>query len=455
MAEIKPFKAVLYNQDKVNGTAKVVCPPYDVINEKARENYANLSPYNMVRLILPTKNEAEQAGCESVYAFAKKQLDDWMEKEVLCHAKEEAIYLYEQEYVYLGEKKKRQGIIALLKMDDGGNSSKTKSRIHAHEHTHLGPKEDRLQLIRQVKANLSPVFVLFPDKNHIIRRITDKYVHSQPLIDVKADSVRHKLWRITDNKLINEVQRDLKTCDIFIADGHHRYEVACNFREEERKALGNPDRELDCDYLMTYLTDLNSRGLTIMPTHRLIKNVPPDLINGLPGELTKFFDLHRAKDRHDLFVMLGKAVKNECVLGMYQKEAGHKKEGKFYLLRLKSGINLDTVIDIDKPKEYKKLCVVILNYLILGKMLKIDVDLCNSDASTVKHISYTNDTELAVKMVDRSEAQLLFFLNPVNVEVLAHVAAQGERMPPKSTFFYPKLLTGLVINKFSEESGLA
>lgn len=451
MPEIKPFKGILYNQDKIKDLSKVVSGPYDVISQKARESYANLSPYNMVRLILPTANDAKDSGCDTIYSFARKELDDWLKKEILYLDRQEAIYLYEQEYVYCGEKKKRLGIITLLKIDDAGNSPKRDNKIHAHEHTHLGPKEDRLQLLREVGANLSPIFVLFADKFHLIRRISDKCNALPSLIDVEADSVRHKLWRITDSKLINEARRGLKSADIFIADGHHRYEVACNYRQEIRQRLNNPDREFDCDFVLTYLSDLNSRGLTIMPTHRVIKELDGDTLLKLNDELGKYFDIYKAKDKSELFIMLSKAMKSEYVLGMYAQGApATKKENKFSLLRLKNRINLDKIIALDKPKDYKRLCVVILNHLILEKMLNIRQDWRDSDESSARHIFYTNDADLARRMVDDKEAQIAFFLNPVKVEEMAHIAKQGERMPPKSTFFYPKLLSGLLINKFND-----
>lgn len=480
MADIKPFKAVLYNQDKVADLSKVTCPPYDVIDAQAKAYFYESSVYNFARLILPGVADNTGSGLDAdesalnKYAHAKKQMQHWLNSQILMHDGQEAVYFYEQEYVYpankrnasgvyLGEKKIRRGFISLLKIEDPLLSDqapgKGRSRgIFAHEHTHLGPKEDRLSLLRQVKANLSSIFVLFDDKDRIIRRIWNKYGLMPPVINITCDSIKHKVWRITDEMMISQLIKSLKNKDVFIADGHHRYEVACNFRQEMHSRLNNSEVSLDCDYVMTYFTDLNSSGLTILPTHRVIKNMESGVYSGLSSEIEKYFDVYKAKDKADLFIMLGRSGKSEHVLGMYKYDS-YAKENKFFLLRLKRNINIDKVIDIDKPKEYKKLAVVILDELVLGKILKISPSNNNISDNTAAAIHnkeslfYTDDADLAVKMVDEETAKVAFFLNPVCVQEMARLALQGEKMPPKSTFFYPKLLSGLTIYKFNDDNG--
>lgn len=438
--------------------AKVTCPPYDVIDAALQEGCYDLSPYNIVRLILRKDSPAQDK-----YSQIRDEFNSWLDKGVLLQDKEEAVYFYEQEYTYPvknkplstvcpGEKRKRSGFIALLKIDDTSNSSDGARRsVHAHEHTHLAPKEDRLQLLRQVKANLSPIFLLFYDKCRIIKRLRDRCGSEIPFIDITGpDAVKHKLWRITDSKIIERIRNDFKGSDVFIADGHHRYEVACNFRKDTRDALGNPEKDLACDYVMAYFTDLTSGGLTILPTHRVVKEIGEAEFCGLGAELEKYFDIDKARDCADLFVMLSRAAKNEQVLGMYKLDtAKNIPENKFFLLRLKKSLNIDKVINLDKPSQYKRLAVVILDQLILGGMLNIGAQ----EGAKNERLFYTNDAALAVKMVDNKEAKAAFFLNPVDAKEMTQLAAQGERMPPKSTFFYPKLLSGLAIYKFNDEEG--
>ncbi len=438
MAKIKPFKAFLYDTNEVTDLSKVVCPPYDVINSGLQEGCYNLSPYNIIRLIL-AKNDPSDTNNGNKYISVKNELDSWLNKGVLFQDRDEAVYFYEHEYIYLGQRKKRMGFISLLKIEDASRSSESRGAgIHAHEHTHLAPKEDRLQLLRQVRANLSPIFVLFSDDNHIVERLWGICSTAKPLVDIKVDSAAHKLWRISDKKVLEELKCSLEPSDLFIADGHHRYEVACNFREETRKSLGNPDKELPCDYVMTYFTPLGSDGLTLKSTHRIVKNIEKGIIFGLNSALSKYFDISEAKDSKDLFSMLGGAEKNEQSLGAY-------KDSKFYLLRLRRGLDINKIIDIDHPYEYKKLSVVILNQLILNKIFKF-----SKEDFAGRSLSYTDDADLAIKTVDEKNADMVFFLNPVKVSDMTSLALQGVRLPPKSTYFYPKLLSGLVINKFSE-----
>ncbi|PIQ88327.1 MAG: hypothetical protein COV72_08450 [Candidatus Omnitrophica bacterium CG11_big_fil_rev_8_21_14_0_20_42_13] len=450
MADIKPFKAIVYNQDKFSDLSKLICPPYDVIDSKSGLKYYNSTDYNAIHLILPglrhlAKTYAlscadagtSRSGREDKYAYAAQKLNEWIESEVLKKDNSDAVYFYEQDYAYAGERKKRMGFFALLRLTGPDKEPSAKGgKVYAHEHTQLGPKEDRLELLNHVKANLSPIFVLFPDKNHIISRAYEKCRDQSCFVEIECESIRHKLWRITDEKMTSQIIKSLSLSDVFIADGHHRYEVACNFRSLMRQKLGNPDRELPSDYVMAYFTGMHSSGLTILPTHRVVKFVKKDIYDKMMDNLAEYFDIYKADHRADLFIMLGKAAKNEQVLGLY-------RENKFFLLRLKSRIDINKIIDVNKPREYKKLAVVILNRLIIGKILQYEEKDLKSE-----NLFYTDSADLAINMVNNKEAMLAFFVNPVKIQEMADLALQGVRLPPKSTFFYPKLPTGLLIYKF-------
>jgi uncharacterized protein (DUF1015 family) len=300
----------------------------------------------------------------------------------------------------------------------------------------LAPKEDRLRLLKAVKANLSPIFVAFADKERIIQRTYDQRLAAQkPFIDITDEyKVNHKVWRLDSPEMIAKIQASLKDKNIFIADGHHRYEVACAFRQEMKKKLGAVSGEEDFNYIMSYFTNAESRDLTIFPVHRLVKLPAQFNMADFKAALSECFHLEEVKDKASFFFLMEKGGRTENVLGLY-------KEGRFWLLRLKNIRILDKMI-ADKPKEYRLLDVAILNSLILKNILKMSLE-ANED------ILYSPDAEQFIERVDNAKGYIAFLLNPVKMQQVSAVALTGNRMPPKSTYFYPKVLSGLVINKFS------
>ncbi len=427
MAKIKPFRAFFYNQQKIKDVSKVVCPPYDIIDSRAQEYYLALSAYNMVHLILG-KDIAKQ----DKYKRARQYFNQWIKKKILIQTENPAIYFYLQQYRIDGEKKIRLGFIALLRLGQRG------SCVFPHEHTHIEPKEDRLRLLKNVKANLSPIFVLFRDKNRIIKRTYERYsLKKSPLIEiVDNDKILHKIWKIDDLDLLNLIRTQINDKSIFIADGHHRYEVALMYRNQMRKRLHNRKHlERDYNYIMTYFTDVGSRGLVILPIHRFVKKVRFGL-SELKERLNEYFDVDQIKDKVQFFFLMKKSGLTQPTLGLY-------KEKKFFLLRLKSIKSLDRIIN-DKPKEYRLLDVVILNYIILKKILR-------QNPEDKKNVVFHPDIDSLISRTDQEKDSLILFLNPVKPEQMLAVASKGERLPPKSTYFYHKVLSGLVINKFNED----
>ncbi|MDP2939734.1 MAG: DUF1015 domain-containing protein [Candidatus Omnitrophota bacterium] len=422
MALIKPFRAVIYNQSKVGDISKTVCPPYDVISSQDQQRFLSSSPYNFVRLIL---GKIEPTDCENEnrYTRAKRFLDDWLRQEILKKEDKPAIYFYSQEYIFQGERKKRLGFIALMRLEEGNG------QVFLHENTHLSPKEDRLQLLKNVEANLSPIFVLFSDKERNIRTTFEEVLDKQsPLIDITDDEkISHKLWPITDENLINKIRASLEDKHIFIADGHHRYEVAMEFCRLMRSRSKEVSPEADYNYMLTYFTNIDSRDLLILPIHRVVKSFPQDI-----NFLKEFFRIEKIKTKHELLVGLAKAARNEYVFGLYHG-------GNLYLLRLNNERLLDSLIT-QGSREYKRLDVMILKSLIFDRLNISSLDLI-----------YTKEAQEALSLVDKKQAQACFLLNPVKIETLRLITINNERMPPKSTYFYPKVLSGLVVNKFNQE----
>ncbi|MFA6129837.1 MAG: DUF1015 domain-containing protein [Candidatus Omnitrophota bacterium] len=428
MTKIKAFKAVVYNPEKIEDFNQVVCPPYDVISPLAQEEYHERSVYNFIHILL-----AKDSSSDDKYRRAGLIFREWLKDKVLIQDERPAIYFYSQQYVIRGEKKTRLGFISLLRLGDDKGSA-----VFGHENTHMEAKQDRFKLLKQVKANLSPIFVIFLDKKRIIQRIFQKHISDKDVFIevVDAEKTRHKLWCLDSPEVLETIENSMNDENMFIADGHHRYEVACAWRDLMREKLGASfTGEEDFNYCLSYFTNTDSRGLSISPIHRLFKldnelNLP-DFIS----RAKEYFDIDQVKDKTRFFFLLEKAGCTEHLLGVY-------KDKKYFLLRLKNIKILDKLI-ADKPKEYRTLDVAILNYLVLKNILNFDLE-------NLPSVRYDPDPEEFIKEVDADPLKVAFFLNPVKIGQIINVALGGNKMPPKSTYFYPKVLSGLVINKLED-----
>ncbi len=392
MAEIIPFRGIRYN--KLN-LAKVVTPPYDVISNEERDRYYSAHKNNVIRLILGKEFPGDNSK-NNRYTRAGEYLESWIKSGVLKQDTESSIYVYEQEYYYRGEKKRLRGFIALVRIEGGV--------ILPHEETLSKSVSDRLKLMRATNANLCPIYVLYSDPNKILEPALK--VKQKPAVDIKFDGIRHRVWKVSDAEIIKKIKENMKDKKLFIADGHHRYKTAIAFRNAMR-------RKKSCgmhDYVMTFLANMDSGGITILAAHRLVRASNIQLVK-------QYFDVEVLNKRS----MLEKMRSNKHTFGMY---CGRKQ---YYLLTLKHEKILDEVI----KEKWKRLDVIILHTLLL------------------KHaeVEYVIDAEKAIQLVDEGKYQIAFFLNPTKVEQVKEVALAKEKMPGKATYFYPKLLTGLVMNK--------
>ncbi|MDP3732374.1 MAG: DUF1015 domain-containing protein [Candidatus Omnitrophota bacterium] len=424
MARIEPFRAVIYNPGEIRSLSSVVCPPYDIISTSQQQYYHNLHPYNFIHILL-----GRDIPGEDKYRRAAHLFSDWQKNKILVPDRSPAIYFYSQEYSLKGEKRTRLGFIARLYLEDKN------STIYTHEHTRLEPKEDRLRLLKAVGANLSPIFVIFPDRKRVIQQIYQKYIQGKnPFVDiVNDDKVTHKLWRLDYQPLLNKLQADMQNENIFIADGHHRYEVACAYRDEMKRKLGTSGPEAGFNYILAYFTNTNSSGLTILPIHRLVKFAAKPDISKFISSMKDYFDVEEVKDKIRFFFLMEKGARGEHVLGMYCDK-------KYRLLRLKNIKILDRMLN-DKPAEFRSLDVSILNYIVLKKILGIDLE--DKDA-----LMFSPNTNELIEKADNDNSHIAFFLNPAKAQQIISLALTGQNMPAKSTYFYPKVLSGLVINKF-------
>jgi len=427
MIRIKPFKAVFYNQDKAKDLAKVVCPPYDVISASEQEYYDHLDPYNFIHILL-----GRDAGGEDKYKRAGILFDSWLKKKILLQDTKPAIYFYSQEYNVKGEKKTRLGFIALLRLGD------KHSCVFGHEHTRIEAKEDRMNIIKSVNANLSPIFIVYKDNQRVIQRVFTRYLKNTPALMETEDieKTRHKIWRVVDPEVLGMIASGIQKEDAFIADGHHRYEVSCAYRDQMREKLGAGfSEEASFNYTLAYFTNTDERSLSILPIHRLLKLDKPLESDGFLLELKRYFDVEGVKDKASFFFLLQKSGRSEHVLGMY-------KDKKYWLLRLKNIKILDKLIS-DKPKEYRTLDVSILNHIVFK-------DILGYDSANKNNLKYSPHAQDFIEAQDNDHLSIAFFLNPVKIEQVICVALKGNKLPAKSTYFYPKVLSGLVINKHEE-----
>ena len=419
MAKIYPFKGILYNQKEISNLAEVVAPPYDVISPQAQDKYYRNSDYNIIHLILG-RIYSDDTESNNRYTRARDTLDKWLKTGILKRDEKTAVYLYEQDYSIFGKSCIRRGIIPLVRLEDFKDEV-----ILPHEMTFSRAKQDRLNLLRATRANLSPIFAFYEDNSNTIAGIINDYFSKKPIIDLEdEDRVRHKLWAISEAGDIAKIKKNLEDKTLFIADGHHRYETALNFRNEmKRKVVHFNKEEEDYNRVMVYLVNIN-QAFSVLPTCRLIRGLK-DL------DMKRIENFFRVKtvEKKEISVQLEKE-KDRHAFGMYYK-------GKYYLFVLRDISAADRLMDPGEPRELKRLDVTILHKLLIEHILNIDDD----------KIDYVMGEDSSIKLVDKGGYDLVFFLNPISKKEFKEAAQAHCLMPKKTTYFYPKALSGLVINK--------
>ncbi|MGB2601791.1 MAG: DUF1015 domain-containing protein [Candidatus Omnitrophota bacterium] len=429
MAEIRPFKGILYNSAKISGDySKVVAPPYDVISEEERDELYEKSPYNIIRLILGKAIEGDNETVNK-YTRAKGLFNEWQEEGILATDEVESFYAYLQEYEYKGRKCGRIGFMGLMKIGESGGDA-----LLPHEYTLAKPKEDRMNLMKQVESNLSPIFSLYDDPEGKLKEVLEKVAdESDPVIDVTVSGQRHVIWRLSDSSAIGEIVSWLDGKNLFIADGHHRYEVAKMYRDMRRKEEGYDG---SADYIMMYFTDMSdSDNLTVMGTHRVVKVMPTSNDDEVALKMQEYFDVIEYSTLQELMDALENQMEEGNAFGFF---GGNK----YLLMKPKDREALLALIKGDKTNDWKSLDVSVLHSAVYESILSVSGEEGN--------ITYVKMPEEAEKLIKSGSHTAAFFLNPTRVAQMKAVAEHREMMPQKSTYFYPKLLTGLVINKFEE-----
>ncbi len=413
MVEVQPFRGIHYNTNKVNLT-KVTAPPYDIISPELQDELYQREKHNLVRLTLG-KTFPQDDSVHNQYTRAATLFQDYLKKKVLIQDDEPAIYPYQVEYTHEKQKKNLTGFFAIIKLDINYDM------VKAHEHTLAKPKEDRLKLMRACQANLEPIELLFHDDdnsiNNLISHATDTLA---PTMETQSWNGVNRCWTVTGD-IAKKICNSFADKKVYIADGHHRYQTAINYYLENKKA----------QYRLALFVDMDNPGLTILPTHRLIYGIDHLDIKKLLSRAQEFFSINEKRSRTGKPIM--KMIKNKKhVFALYAD--------KVYLLNLKNEI-----IDREDKKHSKRwynLDVSILQEILLKKVMDIHPDLLEN------HVHYTRFEKEARQLVDTGKYQLAILLNPIEMDDLKTLALRGEYLPQKSTYFLPKILSGLVMNAF-------
>ena len=424
MAKVFPFHGYRYNQKKVEDLEKVVTQPYDKIDNELQEEYYEQSPYNVVRLILGKE--------EDRYHSAAQNLNQWIKNEILIRDQKAGFYLYTQEYEVDGEKFVRKGFVGLGELEAGEG-------VKAHENTMEGPKADRLNLIRATEANFGHIFMLYSDQENQINTLFSQVMKEDFLFQAKdEDDNLHKIWQITDESLVKEIQQKMKNKNLYIADGHHRYQTALNYQKECRENGWQADGVESFNHRLMTFVNMDDPGLKVLPTHRLLYGIDDFNLNSFLEKVAEDFSILEFEEKENMYNFLDQHS-SEKVFGFKTAADDVYRVFKF---ENKEVLNK---IDHNYSQEYKELDVSILHNIILEKYLGID----EKALAAKTNLDYIRYRDNALKKLEKGKYQAAFILNPTSVMEVKNIADQGEKMPQKSTDFYPKLLTGLVINKLS------
>ncbi len=434
--EIKPFKAYRFNPAKVGDVGRCIAPPFDVIGKAEQERLYKKSKYNVVRITKGKETEADNDK-NNVYTRASEFLRRWMKEGVLRQDQSTAIYGYVQDFQAGGRQFQRLSFIAMAKLEEFGKT------VRPHEGTVEKYKTDRLKLRKATHASFGLPYLLYEDSREIADKIIEKAARQAPLIDfVDEQGVRHRLFAITGRDDINAIVETMRDKDCIIADGHHRYETGLRYSKE------NPDPA--AQFLMIAFVNTCQKGLVILATYRAIYGIENFSANELLGKLKENFEIAEyrfdspAAKRQAKEKMLSKmracCDEEKNVFGFYTDD------NAFGVAVLKDSRAMESAAPGKSP-AWRSLDVSVLQKLVLEKLLGID-EVKLAAGSNIEYINDVGDAlDRAVDKVDSGEKQMVFFLNPVKMQQLTEVTAAGEKMPQKSTYFYPKVYTGLTINK--------
>lgn len=430
MAEVQPFQAWRYDLGQVGDLSDVIAPPYDVISPAQQEDLYKQHPCNSVRLIL-NRSEPDDPSDGERHVRAAKYLRQWQQDGVLIQDHENALYVYHQEFDFEGTRYVRKGFLGRVRLEEFGEGT-----IYPHEQTMPGPKKDQLELMKACNANLSPIFGLYPDAENVAQDVLENAILKlTPLVATDHLGVVHRMWPVTDLAVISKVQQVLQDRPVFIADGHHRYETSCNYRRllaESGKLTDNSP----ANFVLMMFVGIADPGLAILPTHRLVSGYPDLAIDDVRAALGKHFEFEEVDSAAAAWELMSiDGAQNLFGLGT-------PRDGKWLLARATDTSPMRELA-ANQSEAWQGLGVSLLHRLIVDHLLGKQYS--DSEAK-FKFVHLMGEVQEAM---DTKSCQLAILVQPASIDHVQDIASQLEKMPPKSTYFYPKLLCGLVFHSLS------
>ena len=439
MPQIKAFRGLRYNMAQIGSLSDCIAPPYDVVDSQLQAELYAKSPYNFIRLEL-TKPEAGDTDPNAVYNRAASLFRQWRRDGVFQVEPDAAIYVYHQIFDYAGRTYTRRGFMARIRLVRFGEGN-----IYPHEQTHAKAKDDRLRLTRACQANLSQIFGLYPDPDNAAQDILEQHIATKAALEAEDHlGVTHRLWPVTDSQVINQVASLVEDKPMFVADGHHRYETACNYRDELAQAAGGSlPEEHPAQYVLSMMVSMDDPGLIVLPTHRLIEGCASLTAPQLREKLGPYFDCEDAgqgpQDAGKVWQRIAK-LDEQSVLALYTTA-----DQRWTLISANSSA-LDRMREIapDQSDDWRGLGVAILHRLVFEDLLGVHEK--ELPKPTYVHLVDEVVAGLEGRLEGAKSYPLAALVMPATVNDIRAVSLHNERMPAKSTYFYPKLLSGLVIN---------
>ena len=444
MATVIPFKGIRYNSEKIADSADVTTPPYDVITPDEQAVFYARHPNNVIRLILG-RAESTDTALENPHTRSAAYYRQWVADSILKQEDQAALYLKAITYIHAEKTISRYGLVALV-----GLEPFEKRIILPHEKTFSKVRSERLELMKATHCNFCPIFSLYPDDGGILNTLEQAVGKSAPVVDFLDDQGhRHQLWRIIDPAIHHQVGEAMQTKRLFIADGHHRYETALNFKTHLQETDPSFNDRHPANYVMMYLCSMSDPGLIILPAHRLLKAISVEDMQQLLKRSRSYFEVAEypftPDDRQRVektFLAALNAGRNRQCIGIYTR-----RSPVFYLLTLNAGV-MDQLFTDELDASLRLLDVTVLTHLVFMKILGFDQARLDNE----QIIGYASTADKALAWIDSGAFDAAFILNPTRIEQVQEVAQKGLIMPRKSTYFYPKVKSGLVMNTLMESS---
>ena len=443
MADVRPFRGIRYNREAIGDLSLVVAPPYDVIDDAQRDSYYNKHPYNVIRLILNRPKKTDES-IDAPYERAGQFLDRWLAQRILIKDSVPAFYLYRQRYLQESNYKECTGIVARVKVEEFSEGN-----ILPHEDIMPKPLSDRMKLLEHTRTNLSSIHALYSDPSEKLKDPMLSEMDRFPIAQFQTqDGIAHDVWAVSDERFIARMSSFLKKKTLYIADGHHRYQTALEYGKRLREAGHIDDEDDPRNFTMMMIVEMENPGLSVLPVHRVLLNSESFNADSLLKGIEPWFAIAevevpkgpRSGQVYHLVKQLERAGASTRAFGLFLAD------GRFLLLSWKSGLDVEKEIDGEYSSAYKKLDVTVLQRLVIEKVLHMPPD----RESIQANLLFTRDPLEAVEFVDSGPGVAAFLLNATRVDEVREVADHGEKMPQKSTYFYPKPCSGVVMNRVTE-----